>query len=70
MVEAPNRQGLAEAIMPAIGCIDGITEDLHLLVTRDNETPPDLSSSSNSRPCKRKMRKSYHREKETSEAAN
>ena len=37
MVEAPNRQRLAEAIMPVIGCIDSITEDLHLLVTRDNE---------------------------------
>jgi len=34
MVEAPDRAGLAEAIMPVIGCIDGITEDLHLLVTR------------------------------------
>ena len=50
MVEAPDRQGLAEAIMPVIGCIDGITEDLHLLVTRDNE-PPDLFTQKNSRPA-------------------
>jgi hypothetical protein len=45
MVEAPNRQRLAEAMMPVIGCIDGITEDLHMLVTRDNETPADLAAS-------------------------
>ncbi len=35
VVEAPNRQGLAEALMPVIGCVDGITEDLRLLVTPD-----------------------------------
>jgi hypothetical protein len=55
MVEAPNRQRLAEAMMPVIGCIDGITEDLHLLVTRDNETPLDLAASY-SGPGRRKVR--------------
>ena len=44
MVEAPDRQRLAKMIMPVIGCIDGITEDLRLLVTRDNR-PPDSSTS-------------------------
>jgi hypothetical protein len=57
MVEAPDRQRLAEAIMPVVGCIDGITEDLHLLVTRDREIPSDLPTPGNSRPGKRKMRK-------------
>jgi hypothetical protein len=42
MVEAADRQGLCEAIMPVLGCIDGITENLHLLMTRDNEIPLDL----------------------------
>jgi hypothetical protein len=54
MVEAPNRQGLAEAIMPVIGCIDGITEDLRLLVTRD-EIPSDLSTPRNSRHAEERI---------------
>jgi len=58
MVEAADRQSLAEAIMPVLGCIDGITEGLSLLVTRDDEIPPDLLTSSNSTPRKRKVRKS------------
>ena len=53
MIEAPNRQRLAEAIMPVLRCIDGITEYLHLLVTRDNRISPDLSTSGNSKPRKR-----------------
>ncbi len=44
MVEAPSRQKLAEIIMPAIGCVADITEDLHLLVTR--QTPSGLPLSS------------------------
>jgi hypothetical protein len=39
MVEAPNRLRLAEAIMPVIGCVDGITEDLHLMVSRVEYIP-------------------------------
>lgn len=44
MVEAPDRQKLAEFLMPVIGSIDGITEDLHLLVSRDNGFPSSLSN--------------------------
>jgi hypothetical protein len=58
MVEAADRQSLAEAIMPVLECIDGITEDLHLLVTRDNEISFDLLTSSDSTPRKRRVRKS------------
>jgi uncharacterized protein YegP (UPF0339 family) len=49
MFEAPDRQRLAEVLIPVIECIDGITEDLHLLVIRDNELPPDHSAPRNSR---------------------
>ena len=58
MVEAADRQSLAKAIMPVLGCIDGITENLRLLVTQDNEIPLDLITSSNSTPRKRKVKKS------------
>jgi len=46
VVEAADRQGLAEAIMPVLDCIDGITENLRLLVTQDSETSVDLLTSS------------------------
>ena len=55
MLEAPDRQRLAEVSMPVIGCIDGITEDLHLLVTRDNGLPPDHSTPRNSRHTKERI---------------
>jgi hypothetical protein len=58
IVEAADRQNLAEAMMPILECIDGITEDLHLLVTRDNEISFDLLTSSDSTPRKRRVRKS------------
>jgi hypothetical protein len=58
IVEAADRQSLAEAIMPVLGSIDGITEDLRLLVTQDDEISPDLLTSSNSTPRKKKVRKS------------
>ena len=57
VVEAADRQGLAKAIMPALGCIDGITEDLRLLVAQDDEISPDLLTSSNSPPRKWRVRK-------------
>jgi len=38
MVQAPTRESLAEAIMPVIGGIDAVTEDLRLLVTQDGQT--------------------------------
>jgi len=50
VVEAEDRQSLAEAIMPVLGCIDGITEYLRLLVTRDTRISPVLSTSSNLKP--------------------
>jgi hypothetical protein len=58
MVEAADRQSLAEAVMPVLDCIDGITEGLHLLVTQDGETSLDLLTSSDSTPNKRRVRKS------------
>ena len=58
VVEAADRQSLAEAIIPVLGCINGITEDLRLLVTQDEEISPDLLTSSNSTPRKKKVRKS------------
>ena len=66
MVEASDRQSLAEAIMPVLGCIDGITEGLRLLVTHDDEISPDLLTSSNSAPRKRKVKKTDTRRKTTS----
>jgi len=57
IVEAADRQSLAEAVMPVLGCIDGITEDLRLLVTQDDEISPDLLTSSHSTPRKRKVKK-------------
>jgi len=65
MVEAADRQSLAEAIMPVLGCINGITEDLSLLVTQDNEISPDLLTSSHSKPRKRNVKKTDTRRKTT-----
>jgi len=65
IVEAADRQSLAAAIMPVLGCIDGITEDLRLLVTQNNEISPDLRTSSNSTPRKRKVKKAKTRKKTT-----
>jgi len=65
MVEAADRQSLAEAIMPVLGCIDGITEGLRLLVTQDDEISPDLLTSSNSAPRKRKVKKAKTRRETT-----
>jgi len=65
MVEAADRQSLAEAIMPVLGCIDGITEDLHLLVAQDDEISLDLLTSNNSTPRKRKVKKAQTRRETT-----
>jgi hypothetical protein len=65
MVEAADRQSLAEAIMPVLGCIDGITEYVNLLVTQDDEISLDLLTSSNSTPRKRKVKKTDTRKKTT-----
>jgi len=63
MVETEDRQSLAEAIMRVLGYIDGITEHLHLLMTRDNEISPALLASSNFTPHKRRVKKYRHSEK-------
>jgi hypothetical protein len=55
MVEAADRQSLAETIIPVLGCIDGITENLHLSVTRDDEISPDLLASSDSTLRRRRV---------------
>ena len=65
VVEATDRQNLADAIMPVLGCIDDITEYLRLLVTQDNEISFDLATSSNSKPRKRKVKKPDTRRKTT-----
>jgi hypothetical protein len=52
-VEAADRQSLAEAIMPLLGCIDGVTENLNLLVSRDNDVPPEFLASRESVTCER-----------------
>jgi len=65
VVEAADRQSLAEAIMPVLECIDGITEYLRLLVTQANEISFDLLTSSNSKPRKRKVKKTDSRIKTT-----
>jgi hypothetical protein len=46
MVEAADRQSLAEAIIPVLDCIDGIAEDLRLLITRDGDIPASVASGS------------------------
>jgi hypothetical protein len=63
MVEAADRQSLAEAIMPVLGCIDGITEDLRLLVTQVDEISPDLLTLSHSIPRKKRRKKRRYSEK-------
>jgi hypothetical protein len=64
MVEAKDKESLAEAIIPVLGCIDGITEGLHLLVTRDYEISPDLSAS-NSTQHRKKRKNANARRKES-----
>jgi hypothetical protein len=56
VVEAANRQNLAEAIIPVLDCVDGIAEDLRLLVTQDGEISLDLLASSGSTSSKRRVR--------------
>ena len=34
IMEAPDRQKLVELMMPVLGSVDNVTEDLHLLVSR------------------------------------
>jgi tRNA-dihydrouridine synthase len=63
MVEAADKKSLVEAVMPVLGCIEGITEHLHLLVTRGNEISPDALALSNLISHKRKLKKTDTRKK-------
>lgn len=57
VVEAADRRSLAEAVMPVLDCIDGITEGLRLLVTQDGEVPLELITSSGPTPHKKMARR-------------
>ncbi len=46
MLEAANRQKLVELMMPVLNAIDRITEDLHLLVNRENQLAPRIIDTS------------------------
>jgi hypothetical protein len=59
----PNIIAMVEAVMPVLGCIEGITEHLHLLVTRGNEISPDTLALSNLISHKRKLKKTDTRKK-------
>lgn len=48
VVEARDRQSLATAIIPVFDCLDGITEDLRLLITQDGELSPTILASNDS----------------------
>jgi len=39
IVEAPDRQRLVEMIMPVLGSVDHVTEDVHLLVSQGDRPP-------------------------------
>jgi hypothetical protein len=70
VVEAIDRQSLAEAIIPVLDCLEGITEDLHLMVTQDGEISLDLLASSNSTPRKIRIRKRGDSKKRITAAIN
>ncbi|MHC1578408.1 MAG: hypothetical protein ACXQTH_01535 [Dehalococcoidia bacterium] len=57
IVEAGDRQSLAEAVMPVLECVDSIAEDLLLLVTRDNEISLNFLGSSDFRQQENGVRK-------------
>lgn len=45
IVEAPDRQRLVELMMPVLGSMDHVTEDLHLLVNREDRLTPRFVDS-------------------------
>ena len=57
MVEAANKKGLVEAVLPVLESLDGVTENIQLLVTRDHEISLDLLASSNLKPSKINIKK-------------
>lgn len=40
IIEAADRQGLVELMMPVLDSLDRITEDVHLLVNRESQALP------------------------------
>ncbi len=50
IMEAPDRQRLVELMMPVLGSVDRITEDLHLMVTRENIPAPRVFASESIKP--------------------
>jgi hypothetical protein len=53
MVEAPDRQRLAESVMPVITSVEGITEDMHMLVTRNGMSHNFPARDEAKRPVRR-----------------
>ena len=45
IVEAPDRQRLVELMLPVLGSVDRVTEDLHLLVNREDRLTPRFADS-------------------------
>jgi hypothetical protein len=50
IVEAPDRQKLVESIIPVLSSIERITEDLRLLLIRENYEAASFFSAGNSAP--------------------
>jgi hypothetical protein len=57
MIEAADKKGLVEAVMPVLENLDGITENIQLVVTRDHELSLDLPASSNLKPSRKNIKK-------------
>jgi hypothetical protein len=47
IVEAPDRQRLVESVMPVLSSIERVTEDLRLLLIRENYQMPVLQNDGN-----------------------
>jgi len=43
VIEAPSMALLGEAIMPVIDCIDGITQNLKILIGEENSAAPECN---------------------------
>jgi hypothetical protein len=51
IVEAPDRQRLVEMIMPVLGSVDHVTEDVHLLVSQGDRPPVRFVDLVETKPC-------------------
>lgn len=51
IVEAPDRQRLVELIMPVLGSVDHVTEDVHLLVSQGERPPVRFFDTAVSKSC-------------------